>query len=97
MGKRLLLNFLFMKRFPRLSIRQEKTLCFAPSVLDRDHEAAIEDKSDFKYKKLFVVYLTLQLQKSEDSVKNCFMQPSGIQNVFKTFSKIFQNFFGFPF
>jgi hypothetical protein len=49
-----------MKRFPRLSIRQENTFCFVPRVLDRDQEAAIGNKLDFKYKKLFVVYLTLQ-------------------------------------
>ena len=50
LGKRLFLNFLFMKRFPRLSMRQEKPFGFVPRVLDLDQKAAIEGKSDFKYK-----------------------------------------------
>ena len=55
LGKRFFLNFLLMKRFPRLSIRQEKTFCLVPRVFDRDQEAAIGNKLDFKYKILFVV------------------------------------------
>jgi hypothetical protein len=85
-----------MKRFPRLSIRQEKTLCFEPRVLDRDQEAAIEGKSDFKYKKLLVVYLTLQLRKIRKLVKKlfhtAFRNSKLLQNFFKTSSKLLFRF-----
>lgn len=65
LGKMFFLNFLFMKTFPRLSIRQENTLCFVSRVLDRDQEATIWDKSDFKYKNCLLYVSPCSFCKSE--------------------------------
>ncbi len=35
-----------------MSIRQEKNLCFEPRVLERVQEAAMKDKSEYRYKKI---------------------------------------------
>lgn len=60
LGKRLFLNFLFMKRLPQLSIRQEKTLCFVPGYLDRGQEATLSIYRILNIKNC-LFYLLLQL------------------------------------
>lgn len=54
-----------------MSIRQEKNLCFEPRVLDQVQEAAMKDKSEYRYKKNCLLYIRPRsVCKSDDLIKN---------------------------